>query len=210
MPNEELGDFILKKWERFSRQEIDEFVKTSRSYAELASKLGYNSASGSYSKTMKDMIDKLDLDISHFTFQGWNKNNFDYSRFVYGKKIKSIDMIDAISALRGRTCECCGLSEWMGGLIPLEVHHKDGDELNSTLENLQLLCPNCHAMTDTYKGKNIKNKDKAISEEDFVQALCDASNIRQALIMLGLTAKGRNYMRANELIIKYQINKYYS
>lgn len=199
----------MKKWEKFTKEEIEQFTKESYSYAELAEKCGYNKASGSYTQTMKDMISQLDLDISHFTFQGWNKDNFDYSRFVYGKKIRSVNMVDAIAALRGRKCENCGLEEWMGSPISLEVHHKDGDELNSVLENLQLLCPNCHSMTDTYKGKNIKNRDKIVPEEDFVDALREASNIRQALLMLGLTAKGKNYMRANELIIKYQLDKYY-
>ena len=200
----------MKKWDKFTKEEIEQFVKESKSYAELAEKCGYDKISGSRVKTIKDMIDQLNLDISHFTFQGWNKNNFDYSRFVYGKKIRSANMIDAMAALRGRKCECCGLSEWMNKPIALEVHHKDGDELNSTLENLQLLCPNCHSMTDTYKGKNIKNRDKIIPEEDFVKALRESDNIRQALLKLGLTAKGRNYLRANELIIKYQLDKYYS
>lgn len=201
----------MKKWEKFSKEEIEQFVKDSKSYAELARKIGYKNAgkNGSAYRAVHQMIDVLNLDVSHFIGQGWNKDNFDYSRFVYGKKIKSVNMIDAIVALRGRKCECCGLEEWMENPIPLEVHHKDGDELNSTLENLQLLCPNCHSMTDTYKGKNIKNRDKIISEEDFVKALQKADNIRQALLMLGLTAKGRNYMRANELIIKYKLDKYY-
>ena len=201
----------MKKWEKFSKEEIEQFVKDSKSYAELARKIGYKNAgkNGSAYRAVHQMIDVLNLDVSHFIGQGWNKDNFDYSRFVYGKKIKSVNMIDAIVALRGRKCECCGLEEWMENPIPLEVHHKDGDELNSTLENLQLLCPNCHSMTDTYKGKNIKNRDKIISEEDFVKALQKADNIRQALLILGLTAKGRNYMRANELIIKYKLDKYY-
>ena len=200
----------MKKWEKFTKKEIEQFVKESKSYSELARKYGYNKECGSKIQIMKDMINQLDLDISHFTFQGWNKDNFDYSRFIYGKKIRSANMLDAIIALRGRKCECCGLKEWMGKPIPLEAHHKDGDELNSTLENLQLLCPNCHAMTDTYKGKNIKNRDRIVPEEEFVKALREADNIRQALLTLGLTAKGRNYMRANELIIKYKIDKYYS
>lgn len=200
----------MKKWEKFTKEEIEQFAKESYSYAELARKCGYDDHSGNYSSVIKDMVNQLNLDISHFTFQGWNKDNFDYSRFVYGKKIRSVNMLDAIIALRGRKCECCGLEEWMGKPIPLEAHHKDGDELNSTLENLQLLCPNCHAMTDTYKGKNIKNRDRIVPEEEFVKALREADNIRQALLMLGLTAKGRNYMRANELIIKYKIDKYYS
>ena len=52
-------------------------------------------------------------------------------------------------------CERCGLSEWLGQPIPLELHHIDGNKNNNTLENFQLLCPNCHAFTDSYRGKNI-------------------------------------------------------
>ena len=51
-------------------------------------------------------------------------------------------------------CECCDLTEWMGKPIPLELHHKDGDRNNNTIENYELLCPNCHAFTDSYRGKN--------------------------------------------------------
>ena len=51
-------------------------------------------------------------------------------------------------------CECCGLTTWLDKPIPLELHHKDGDRTNNTLENFQLLCPNCHAFTDSYRGKN--------------------------------------------------------
>jgi predicted HNH restriction endonuclease len=41
--------------------------------------------------------------------------------------------------------------------IPLELHHKDGNRYNDQLENLILLCPNCHAFTENYRAKNIKN-----------------------------------------------------
>ena len=51
-------------------------------------------------------------------------------------------------------CECCGLTTWLDEPIPLELHHKDGDRTNNTLENFMLLCPNCHAFTDSYRGKN--------------------------------------------------------
>lgn len=53
-------------------------------------------------------------------------------------------------------CENCGLTEWLGQPIPLELHHKDGNPHNNVLENYVLLCPNCHAMTDSYRGKNSK------------------------------------------------------
>ena len=51
-------------------------------------------------------------------------------------------------------CECCGLTTWLDKPIPLELHHKNGDKTNNTLENFVLLCPNCHAFTDSYRGKN--------------------------------------------------------
>lgn len=200
----------MKKWEKFSKEEIEQFVKESFSYAELARKIGYDDASknGSAYRTVHQMIDELHLDTSHFTGQGWNKNNFDYSRFRYGKKIKTADALNAIALLREHKCESCGLEEWKGKPIPLEVHHIDGDELNSDLSNLQILCPNCHALTDNYKGKNINRGLVVVSDEDLVKALNEYPNIRQALISVGLTGKGGNYIRANELIQKHQIQKY--
>jgi len=48
----------------------------------------------------------------------------------------------------------CGITEWNGKEIVLELEHIDGNSLNNTEENLSLLCPNCHSQTDTYKGKN--------------------------------------------------------
>lgn len=57
---------------------------------------------------------------------------------------------------RGYKCENknCGLSEWMGQPIPLDCHHKDGDITNNELSNLELLCKNCHGITDNYGIKN--------------------------------------------------------
>ena len=51
-------------------------------------------------------------------------------------------------------CENCGLTIWLDNPIPLEVHHKDGNRFNNTIENFELLCPNCHALSDSYRGKN--------------------------------------------------------
>ena len=51
-------------------------------------------------------------------------------------------------------CECCGLETWLDNPIPLELHHKDGNRNNNAIENYELLCPNCHAFTDSYRGKN--------------------------------------------------------
>ena len=56
--------------------------------------------------------------------------------------------------LKEHKCECCGNSEWMGKPIALELHHVNGIKDDLRIENLQILCPNCHAFTDNYRGKN--------------------------------------------------------
>ena len=57
---------------------------------------------------------------------------------------------------RKNECECCGLVNWQGKKIRLQVHHIDGDRSNNNLSNLQLLCPNCHSQTDNFCSKNRK------------------------------------------------------
>lgn len=200
----------MKKWEKFTRDEIEQFVKESRSYAQLAEKIGYDDAAnnGSAYRAIHQMIEELSLDTSNFAGQGWNKDNFDYSRFRYGNHIKTAAALNALVALKGHRCECCGIDTWLNKPIPLEIHHNDGDCLNNSLDNLKLLCPNCHALTENFRGKNINNGSTVVSDDELVKALNCYPNIRQALVSVGLTGKGGNYIRANELIQKYQIKKY--
>lgn len=53
-------------------------------------------------------------------------------------------------------CSFCGLSEWLGDKIPLELDHINGRHSDNRIENLRLLCPNCHTLTPTYRGKKRK------------------------------------------------------
>ena len=59
-------------------------------------------------------------------------------------------------------CQLCGWGEtnFFTGKVPLEVHHIDGDYTNNNEENLQLLCPNCHSLTETYKNANDNGRKK--------------------------------------------------
>lgn len=101
-------------------------------------------------------------------------------------------------------CEICGCDgNWQNGKIQLELDHKDGDNTNNEITNLHYLCPNCHALTSTYRGRN-KNVQPSnlISDEKFIQALKTSPNIRQALIKLKLTPAGANYTRAKSLLEK--------
>ena len=191
------------KWRNFSREELSEIVKSSYSNREVARKLGYAVDGGGTMASLKKMYEELNLDTSHFKGQGWNKENYNYDTFTNGTKKKNgKSTATPLIALRGRKCECRGLSEWLGQPINLEVHHVDGNRSNNDLSNLQLLCPNCHSYTPTFTRKN---QNRTIPEEDFVQALQESRSIRQALILLDLTPTAKNYDRAYELIERYNI-----
>jgi Zn finger protein HypA/HybF involved in hydrogenase expression len=62
--------------------------------------------------------------------------------------------------LKERRCELCGISQWQGVDLPLELHHKDGDHYNNDLDNLIVLCPNCHSIQEGNSGKAIKSKEE--------------------------------------------------
>ena len=62
-----------------------------------------------------------------------------------------------LTRLTGYSCKCCGISEWNGKEITLQVDHIDGDSDNNDLDNLRLLCPNCHTQTSTWCGRNKKD-----------------------------------------------------
>ena len=55
-------------------------------------------------------------------------------------------------------CNRCRNNKWQGENIPLELEHKDGNNINNDRNNLELLCPNCHALTDTWRGRNKKGQ----------------------------------------------------
>lgn len=130
------------------------------------------------------------------------KNHFgDLYPFVYGSDSSSVKL-----RLHKEITECqsCGLTQWKDKPISLELHHLDGDNQNNIKENVLLLCPNCHSQTENFRNKNRKTK---IAESDLVEALKQSKlNIRQALLSVKLSAKGKNYERCQALIIKYKLD----
>ncbi len=103
---------------------------------------------------------------------------------------------------QGHKCIKCGISEWSGYKISLELEHKDGNTENNTRENLEGLCPNCHSITDTWRGRNkpVRNGVVDITDEFLLQCLQETDNIRQGLLKAGIAAKGNNYARAKRLL----------
>lgn len=99
-------------------------------------------------------------------------------------------------------CNRCGIDSWLGKPITLEIDHINGINSDNRRENLEGLCPNCHSVTDTWRGRNKPkmNGNNNVSDEVLIAALIDEPNIRQALLKVGLAAKGDNYARAKRLL----------
>ena len=117
-------------------------------------------------------------------------------------KISQNILIHRLKELREWKCEKCGIYEWMGSPITLEIHHIDGNRLNNNLDNLQILCPNCHSQTNNWRSRNQKGYCKTkpkVSDEEILEAIKTHSSIFDALKSLGL-AGGSNYVRVYKLL----------
>lgn len=138
------------KYRNYTDEDVINFSKEVTSIAGLLRKLNLTEAGGNYGN-IKRIIQRLNVDTSHWTGQAWNKEKQlkDWSEYTKSSSIRK-NLIKE----RGNTCESCKLTEWLKIPIPLELHHKDGDRTNNVVDNLQLLCCNCHAQTDTWRRWN--------------------------------------------------------
>lgn len=141
---------------------LQEAVKTSSSIAQVLGQLGLKPAGGNY-QTIRTVIEQNKIDITHFVGQSWSKGKilppkrpiFEYlsnEQAISSHNLKRRLLKEGFFEYK---CYGCENKEWCGQPIALELEHIDGNHLNNELKNLTLLCPNCHAQTETYRGKNI-------------------------------------------------------
>lgn len=106
------------------------------------------------------------------------KNYIPAEQYIQGNSVKSSVLRDKLikEGIKERKCEQCGLSEWFNQELSLELHHIDGNHYNNELTNLQILCPNCHSLTQNYRNKNSKLV-KAYPLEENIGLLQNKSNI---------------------------------
>lgn len=157
---------------KYNIEKLKQAVADSHSFSQVIRKLGLIVAGGNY-KTVKSKIYHENIDISHFTGQGHLKDkthNWAAKRPLQEVLVEN-STYTCSNSLRKRlinegvferVCNNCKNAEWLDRPIPLELDHKNGHNMDHRLENLQLLCPNCHALTHNYRGKN-KNAQAVVA-----------------------------------------------
>lgn len=141
----------------WSEDVIKEAVSHCQNYAETLRYLDYPYNNKG---TLVKKIKQYNINIDHFTFRA-DSHNSGYipveNYFKIGTHIKAQDLRKKLvkEGYKEDKCEICGCpSEWQGKPLTLQVHHINGNSSDNRLENLQILCPNCHTQTDNYTGKN--------------------------------------------------------
>jgi 5-methylcytosine-specific restriction endonuclease McrA len=110
-----------------------------------------------------------------------------------------------IESQEGR-CGKCQLSEWLGQPIPLEVDHINGDRTDHRRENLEAICPNCHAQTPTWRGRGLKILNdgprlNSYTDEEILKLLIEHKTPSNLLRALGMSPRGGNYRRVNKALL---------
>lgn len=172
----------------FTEEQFLIAVSENISIAGVLRQLNLKVAGGNY-KTVNNLITKLQCNISHWKGMAhWKGITYEYRKHPSIISLEDILIENSTytsthslkkrlikeSLLQNR-CQICQISNWQNKQLSLALDHINGINNDNRLENLRLLCPNCHSQTDTFAGKNTKKHYKLLPN---LNKLCECGNIK--------------------------------
>jgi hypothetical protein len=156
----------ISRFKSWTDEQLIESVKNSYSTRAVIISLGLVPAGGNYIQ-VQNRINVLGLSTEHFTGSVWAKGKTWHTStrpilsdlLVKGSVVQSFKLKKRLfeEGLKTQKCELCGWAELsIDGRLPLELDHINGDRYDNRIKNLRILCPNCHSLQITHRGKNKK------------------------------------------------------
>lgn len=150
----------------YTKEEFVQAWLSSKTVGEVAKKLGRNKSGGGY-PVLRAAAQELNLPTDHMIEYGLNTGpSYNHAKFIpLSEILVENSTYTNIARLKIRLLreglleikcygEGCGLTEWRSKPISLQLDHINGNNFDHRIENLRLLCPNCHSQTETFAGKN--------------------------------------------------------
>jgi hypothetical protein len=148
----------MAKKAKYTIEQLKIAVKKSTSIRQVLYKLDLRETGGNYS-FIQLKIRRLRISTKHFTGQLWNKGKTNelllQQQLTKNSTARAQNLKTKLlrTHMKDHRCEICDRTKWNGVIIPIELHHVNGDKTDNRQQNIQLLCPNCHAQTDNYRGR---------------------------------------------------------
>jgi len=195
---------------KINYEDIEEAINSTETMAEAAKKLNMSFS------TFKRKCIKFNLYNPNQGRKGIKREEYedDGIRLSLDKILKGEFPFYPTNNLRKRLlkvgikenkCEECNLIDWKNKDIVCQLDHIDGNSTNHKLENLRMLCPNCHSQTLTYSGRNKKNKEK-YTKDDFIKSVNNSKNYEEVKRKLNLSSTGNNNDTIRKLMEKYELS----
>lgn len=205
---------------KYTKDLLEPLIKSSVTMSEVVRKLGHRTDTG-FVTYIKKVAKKLDINTDHFKskneqayLRSTNRRNLkDYYSNKYPISSGSLKKRLFREKVKDKTCEKCGISNWLNEELTLHLHHIDLNHANNNLNNLMILCPNCHSITHKpkivekvhkLKKSSLRPLSRKVDRPDFITLKTELENSNYCAVARKYNVSDNAVRKWVKMYIKYQ------